>query len=93
LSIEAAVLTCPKRRFSRTKIGSPRMAFAPPVEPIEGASDIRCNEADVNILRCCRPHDMYQFAVTIDEFASATLMATRRFALRSPNESSLLRVL
>jgi hypothetical protein len=76
LSIEAAVLTCPRHRFSRTKIESSRSAFAPQFEPNEGASDIRCNEADVDILRSCRAHDRYQFAVTIDECASATLMAT-----------------
>jgi hypothetical protein len=60
------------------------MAFAPPFEPIEGASEIRCNEANVNILRSCRVLDWYQFAVTIDECASATLMATRRFRFAKP---------
>jgi hypothetical protein len=73
------------------------MAFAPPFEPIEVISDIRCDETEAYILRSYRANDGIKFAVTIDESASATLMATSWLhgvsALRIPNELFLIRVL
>jgi hypothetical protein len=62
------------------------------VDSIEVSRDIRCMEAEVQILRTYRAYDGTQFAVTIDESSMRRSRLNGVSILRSPNESLLLLV-
>jgi hypothetical protein len=62
------------------------------VDSIEVSKDIRCIEAEVQILRTHRVYDGTQFAGTIDESSMRRSRLHGVSILRSPNELLFLRV-
>jgi hypothetical protein len=62
------------------------------VDSIEVSKDIRCIEAEVQILRTYRAYDGSQFAGTIDESSMRRSRLHGVSLLRSPNELLFLRV-